>query len=131
MARDIFSIKDEDLEVIQNKMREYQGDTEEVINNFLMNEASKIFTDSIINYIPLSNRNKKHAKLSNPLMHTQKYNLELIIKTKSKFNYLYFPQNAEGTSKGKQPNDFMEKGIDAEYDNVINRLIEKLQNNNL
>ena len=48
--------------------------------------------------------------------------------TKTKFNYLYFPQNAEGTSKGKIPNDFMERGIDAEYDNVVNGILEKLQN---
>ena len=45
-------------------------------------------------------------------------------------NYLYFPQEAEGVHfQGKVPNDFMQHGVDAQYDNVVNNLLEKLQNN--
>ena len=58
----------------------------------------------------------------------QKENLSLYIHTKSQYNYLYFPQEAEGTSSGKTPNDFMQHGIDAKYDTVVNQMLEKLQN---
>ena len=88
-------------------------------------QAKEKFIQSITNLIPVSRVNKRrHAKNSNPLDGKIRNNLTLWIHTKPKFNYLYFPQNAEGTSKGKIPNDFMERGIDAEYDNVVNGILE-------
>lgn len=130
MARAIFTIDDNDMLTIQQRIKEFQGDAEKTINDFLMNEASETFKTSIINFIPVSKAKKrKHAKTSDPLEHKQERNLELIIKTKTKYNYLYFPQNAEGTSKHNAPNDFVQKGVDREYDNVINSLLDKLQNN--
>lgn len=128
MAGIDFSLKEEDLQRIQNSIQQFEGDCENVINDYLNDEAKNKFIQSITNLIPVSNVNKKrHAKSSNPLDGKVRNNLTLWIHTKSKFNYLYFPQNAEGTSKGKSPNDFMEKGIEAEYDNVVNGILEKLQ----
>ena len=128
MAGVDFSLKEEDLERIQEAIMDFEDDAEKVINDCLANEAKDKFITSINNLIPVSNKNKKqHAKTSNPLDGKVRNNLTLWIHTKTKYNYLYFPQNAEGTSKGKSPNNFMEKGIDAEYDNVVNEILEKLQ----
>lgn len=128
MAGVDFSLKAEDLEKIQQSIMDFEGDAEKVINDCLNNEVKEMFTKSITNLIPVSDtEKKKHAKTSNPLDGKVRNNLTLWIHTKSKFNYLYFPQNAEGTSKGKSPNDFMDKGIDAEYDNAVNIILEKLQ----
>lgn len=129
MAGINFSLKEEDLQRIQNSIQQFEYDAEKVINDYLDSDAKDKFIASITNLIPVSNVNKRiHAKNSNPLDGKVRNNLTLWIHTKPKFNYLYFPQNAEGTSKGKSPNDFMEKGIDAEYDNVVNGILEKLQN---
>lgn len=130
MAKAVFTINDQDMLTIKETIASYEGNAEQVINDFLMNEAAETFESSIIDFIPVSKVQKKnHARDSKPLRHDQKYNLELIIRTKTKYNYLYFPQSAEGTSKGKTENDFVQKGIDREYSNVINQLIDKLQNN--
>lgn len=123
-----FSLKEEDLGRIQEAIMDFRDDVESVINDCLANEVKELLTNSITNLIPVSDKNKKqHAKTSNPLDGKVRNNLTLWIHTKPKYNYLYFPQNAEGTSKSNSPNDFMDKGIDAEYDNVVNIMLEKLQ----
>ena len=129
MASVEFSIKDEDINKINEAITNFEGNAERVINDYLGTQAKEKFIQSITNLIPVAPVNKRrHAKNSNPLDGKIRNNLTLWIHTKTKFNYLYFPQNAEGTSKGKIPNDFMERGIDAEYDNVVNGILEKLQN---
>lgn len=127
MATSKFEIKQEDLNKIEEAILEYGENSEKVINDYLNSVAKNKFMAAIKDYMPVSNRRKIHAKTSNSI-DSISYNLALVIKTKSKFNYLYFPQTGEGTSKGKSPNDFMEKGIDKEYDNVINGILDKLKN---
>ena len=132
MAGVDFSLKEEDLGRIQEAIMDFGNDAESVINECLKKSVSKVFRKTITNIIPVSEgkypsqRGKIHAKTSNPLR-SMTDNLTLTIKSKTEFNYLYFPQMGEGTSKYKQPNDFMEKGIDAEYDNAVNIILEKLQ----
>lgn len=128
MASTRFELKQEDLLKLQLAMKEFDGDVEQVVNDYLEHEVNEIFRESIVNLIPVSKINKKnHAKTSNPLIGEMSDNLTLYIHTKTKYNYLYFPQNAEGTSKGKTPNDFMEEGLNAKYDEVVNGILEKLQ----
>lgn len=128
-----FSIKYEDIERINKAVQECEGNVEDVINEYLKNKAKKKFIDSITNLIPVSKGKypsqigKIHAKNSKPLTGKLIGNLTLKISTKTEFNYLYFPQMAEGTSEGKQPNDFMEKGIDEVYDNVVNEMLNKIK----
>ena len=128
MASINFTLKDEDLLKIQEAITDFEGDAEKVINECLANEVKDKFINSITNLIPISDRNKRHAKTSNPLDGKVRNNLTLWIHTKPQYNYLYFPQNAEGQSKGNSPNDFMDKGIDVEYDNAVNMILDKLQN---
>lgn len=128
MAGVEISLKVDDLEKIQEAIVSFSDDAENVINECLANEVKDKLITSITNFIPVSNQNKRHAKTSKPLEGQVRNNLTLWIHTKSKFYYLYFPQNAEGQSKNKSPNEFMEKGIDAEYENVVNTLLDKLQN---
>lgn len=127
MAGVVFSLKEDDLERIQEAIINLGDDAENVINECLANEVKNQLITSITNFIPVSSQNKKHAKSSNPLDGSIRNNLTLWIHTKSKYNYLYFPQNAEGQSRNNSPNDFIEKGINAEYDNVVNTILEKLQ----
>lgn len=123
-----FSIKENDLERIKEAIIDFGDNAENVINECLANEVKNTLITSITNFIPVSKKNKKHAKTSNPLQGDVRNNLTLWIRTKPKFNYLYFPQNAEGQSRNNSPNDFMEKGINNEYDNVVNTILDKLQN---
>lgn len=128
MARANFGMSDEDVKRLQRAIINYGEGAEQVINDYLKTNASDIFIKSIVNLIPVSNVNKTHAKNSNPLKAEQIDNLSLYIHTKNKFNYLYFPQEGEGTSSGKAQNDFMQYGVDAKYDYIVNEMLDKLQN---
>lgn len=124
-----FSIESNGFEELQKAIQEFGEGSEEVINNALVNEVYDIFNPSIVNLIPVSSRDKRHAKYSDPLIGEQETNLELYIHTKKKFNYLFFPQNAHGCKfVGKSPNDFMIDGVTREMDNAINIILDKLIN---
>ena len=129
MASTNFQLEYEDILRLQEAIMNYGDGAEEVINDYLTQQANKMFTDSITNLIPVSDRNKPHAKDNKPLKGQLIDNLTLKIGTISKYHYLYFPQTATGSHfEGKAPNDFMEKGLNSEYDNVVNGMLEALQN---
>ena len=130
MAGARFEIEAEDIQRLQEAIMNYGDGAERIINDYLTQQANEMFRKSIDNLIPVSDRDKQHAKGSDPLKGELVSNLELYIHTKPKFHYLYFPQTATGVHfQGKAPNDFMEEGLLAEYDNVINGMLDALQNN--
>ena len=120
---------DGDFAKIQDKIREFSDGAEQVINEYLINQASDIFMDSITNLIPVSDRQKKHAKQNAPLVGEQKENLVLYIHTRKPWHYLYFPDEGEGTSLGQKAHDFMGEGVEAKYDEVVNGMLDALINN--
>jgi hypothetical protein len=127
MANAKFELKSEDVEKISKAIAGFEGDAEVAINTYLRDIGRVKMSTAIQNLIPISKVNKKHAKDSDPLK-TELFNLVLTIKTKTKYNYLYFPQTGEGTSEGNGPNDFMQDGIDSIYDNIVNDMLEQIQN---
>lgn len=125
MAGVKFELKENDFEKVINAIIEFEGNSEKIINQYLEEEAKNKIIDSIINLIPVSASRKKHAKRSNPLDGKRRSNLTLTITSKNKYNYLYFPDQGEGTNKVAK--EFMEKGIDNVYEDVVNSMLEKLQ----
>lgn len=128
MAGASFSLDDKDIDRLVTAIKNYEGHAEEALGNYLRNEADEIFRPSIENLIPVSNRDKKHARNSAPLTGDMQGNLSLYIHTKKAWHYLYFPDEGEGTSKGQAPHDFMGKGVEKEYDTVINGMLDSLIN---
>ena len=121
----LFTINDDDIEKIHKAIRDFGEGAEKVLNEYLQTEASEKFKTAITNLIPVSDRNKTHAKNSNPIEGKMVDNLALYMHSIKRFNYLYFPDEGEGTSIG-QPHDFMQKGIDSEYDTVVNEMLDRL-----
>ena len=130
MARANFELSAEDVKRIQEAIMNFGDGAERIINDYLEVQANEIFKQSIINLIPVSDRDKKHAKDSSPLTGELSGNLELYIHTKTQYNYLYFPQTASGVHfEGKAPNDFMQDGVDNKINEVVDGMIEALMNN--
>ena len=122
-----FSLESKDFEKVQEAILKFGEDAEETINQTLLNEVNQIFNPAIVGFIPVSVRDKKHAKYNDPIIGEQKTTLELYMHSKKPYNYLFFPQNAHGCKfVGKLPNDFMMKGIEVQFDNAINILLDKL-----
>lgn len=128
MAKINFEMKREDVEKITNLLSKIPQNAEETINNYLHNEGKTKLVKSITNYIPVSPKTTRHAKMSD-WYETKNFNLALQIKNARKFYYIYFPLTATGTSIKKHPNDFFTKGIDVVYDDVVSEMLEEIQNN--
>lgn len=122
-----FTLEDKDLELLKQRIQEYGTGAEDVINKYLHGEGKESIMKSIEDYTPVSSRKKVHAKGSMPYQGTG-YNLSVTVKTKTKYNYLYFPDAGEGTSARNPKNSgFMEKGLDAIYEKVVEGMLKAVE----
>ncbi|MFR4670875.1 MAG: hypothetical protein ACLT69_13670 [Intestinibacter bartlettii] len=129
MAGINFSLEYEDVQKIQQAIGNYEDKAEDVINKYMHGEG-KDKNKSIHNCIPVSDRNKKHARDADSLTN-KNFNLGIRITTKQKYNYLVFPMTASGTSQGKSEKLFMEEGVKKVKDNVVNEILDKLREVNI
>lgn len=129
-----FVLKDSDIEKVQEAIVKYGENSESVLNNFLHTKASDQLVRSITNYIPVSKNGDYHAK-SHKWYEVANYNLTIEIsnslagKRGTSFYYLYYVLTGTGTSKKKGETDFFQLGIDAQYDNIVNEMLDLLTNN--
>ncbi len=128
MAGAGFSLHDEDVNKLIDAIQGFEGDAEDALSDYIKNEVPDIAKPSIQNLIPVSDRNKTHAKTSAPFTEDMEGKLSIYIHTKKQWHYLYFPDEGEGTSKGQMPHDFMMQGVESEYDTLVNGLLESLIN---
>lgn len=130
-----FSLKDTDIEKIRKAISRVGETSEEVVNNYLHNKAGKNITKSITQFIPKSPRkNVIHARGSN-WSEQDNYNLAVSISNSTRgsrgksFYYLYYVATGTGTNEEKGARDFMSKGMDKEYNNIVNGIIDELNKN--
>lgn len=130
-----FSLKDSDIEKVKQAIMRAGYTSESVINDYLHNVAGKKLSERMTMYIPLSpRRDVIHARNSN-WSEQENFNLAVSIgnslkgKRGTSFYYLYYVVTGTGTNKKKGARDFMEQGLNKEYDSVVNGLIEELGKN--
>lgn len=136
-----FAIKADDWQILENKIADYPGNAEDTINNYLHGDGVELITQSITNYIPLSTgrpsahanvkRKYKHKKVGSHARyakwyHTKNFNLAINITNIRDYYYLYFVQNGLGTSQASGGVDFMSKGIDSVYEQVLSGIYNAL-----
>lgn len=122
-----YELKNDDLEQINQMLSKIDGDTEKIVNDSLKSGAD-IMSEAIVNLIPVSNVNKKHAKFSNPLNKVF-INLGFSVATKKTFSYLFFPDQGQGKAKKKGAQKFFENGAQKSYDDITQKLIEDIEKN--
>ncbi len=118
-----YSLNAEQLDELINAVENDAEAAEIAITNYLATDGQRLIKSSIENLIPVSNRQKKHAKTSNPLQHDT-YNMSVVIYPKKPFYYLYYVDQAQGTSRGKQPADFMERGLEQVVEPLFNDMLQ-------
>lgn len=127
-----FELKDNDVERIKQSISNLGASSENVINDYLHNKGGQKIASGITNFIPVSKRDKRHAKHSKWYKQNN-FNLAVAIENstggKNSFYYLYYVATGTGTSKKNGPNDFMNKGMDKEYRSLVNELIDEIDKN--
>lgn len=123
------------FENLQKAMREYQGNTENVVNDVLHNEAGQLIHDAVKKLIPVSGKDwkgkKQAASKANSLL-IDTGNLSVTVRTKTAYNYLYFPDDGTNTrnhiGKNGIPQEFFKRGGESQTEEIVNRCINKLVN---
>lgn len=124
-----FELSYENIQKLETAMKQYQGNTEDAINEVLHNEAGTLFETEIKRLMPTSGRRWKGknppAKTSKSLR-IERGNLFVQVKNTSRYYYLYFPNDGTNTYNHIGGQFFFERGLENKETEVVNRCIEKL-----
>ena len=117
------SIKADDIDSLKELLEKFGENSHKIINEVLHSEeAANIVEDNISSLLPFSNRNWKGkaapASQSQPFKSDNSELLTLIIKTKKKYNYLYFPDDGSNTKNHQGNQHFMKRGADASVSTI-------------
>lgn len=119
----------EDLERLRERISELGDTAEDTVNEVLHNEGADTVKRDLTTYLPVSQKNKVHAKTSNP-WRTTNINLGLDITTAGKFGYLIFPDEGRGI-RNPVKQDFTGKGLKTAQPKLVedlqSKIIEKLE----
>lgn len=122
-----YEFRYEDSQQIEAWFKQHGQAVEDITNDYLDQKGSKEIIDSIIEFMPVSKRNKKHAKHSNPLK-KQMINLGVIILSKPKYGYLVFPNEGRGF-RNPIAQHFAEKGLEKASGPIIAGLAKEIEIN--
>ena len=133
MARAVFSLDTESYNKLFELMKQFEGQAPRTVNDILWSEGGPLITEAIINLLPTSNRRwkgKKPAAKSSAPFTQENGEFSVTVKTKSAYNYLYFPDDGTNTKRHIGEQYFMFGGADAKQKEIIDlcvaALIEKL-----
>ncbi len=132
--------KHEDVSKLQKMIISYGEGAETELNEYIHNEGRDELVSGITQEMPVSDRNKRHAKFS--IWHEIKnYNLGVVISNNntgkntslsknkgSKTSFYYLAFVVDGT-KHIRANDFFTKGAEKKYSKIVDGLLKALNKN--
>ena len=94
-------------------------EVENIVNSYIHETAPSKIRPAIMGFVPVSNRQKRHAKDADAFSRQEDFNLGVRVMTAKQFNYLVFPDEGRGTSRINNPQNFTGRGVDAVRDELI------------
>ena len=128
---EVFRLDDKHIEQLQKAMQQYQGNTEEAINDVLHNWAGDYAQEEIKRLMPVSGKSwkgKRPSAKSSKSLQNENGNLSVTVKTTSNYNYLYFPDDGTNTRRHIGNQQFFKRGGEAVQDEIVQRCINRLVN---
>lgn len=127
------SIKAEEIDSLKELLDKFGEKSYKIVNEVLhSDEAAKVVEDNISALLPFSSRNWKGkstpASQAQPFRSDNSELLTLIIKTKKKYNYLYFPDDGSNTKNHRGNQHFMKRGGDASVSTIAQLCAAQLMN---
>ncbi|MCQ2479029.1 MAG: hypothetical protein MJ120_00205 [Clostridia bacterium] len=127
MANETYKLDYSDISDLMRELTSRGAKVEPVLNTYIHSTAPNIIKPSMTALVPVSDRNKKHAKSSNPFGRQEDFNLKVKIITSKPFNYLVFPDEGLGTSYNHAPQNFTGRGLEKVLDRMAEEMTEQLQ----
>lgn len=127
----VLELKAEEIAKLEKEMIDFQGDTENVINDVLHNEASTLIQDAVRRLMPVSGetwKGKKPAAQTGKSLMDVQGNLSITVKTSKQYQYLYFPDDGTNTRRHVGNQQFFQRGGESQIDEIKNRCINRLSN---
>ena len=110
---------------LEDALKKSATNLEPKLNEYLHIKGSKEVMKSVIDFTPISNRNKAHAKESGSLK-TSTSNLSFEVTTKGKFRYLFFPDQGIG-KHNLVAQQFFERGLKSKEDKMFNDIMKVIE----
>lgn len=126
-----FKLDAAEFDRLTERIKEYQGDAENAINEVLWGEGAQLISAAIMELLPRSGRTwqgKKRAAKDAAPFSQENDNLSVIVRSKHGYNYLYFPDDGSNTKKHEGNQHFMFRGAENEQERIIDLCIAKLTN---
>lgn len=127
----VFRIDAKEFDRLQNAIKNFPGEAEEVINDVLHTEGSQLIQDAVRNLMPESGRDwkgKKAAAKSAKSLTDTKGNLFVEVRTTNNYHYLYFPDDGTNTKKHAGNQQFFLQGGESQQETIVDLCIKKLTN---
>ena len=107
-----FSLNYTESQRYEELLKQLPNRSEAVINKYLEATGIEIARREMENLTPVSDRQKSHAKYAKPYSRQEFPNLGFTVITSKAYNYLVFPDEGLGTSKGKAAQQFASRGVE-------------------
>lgn len=128
-----FELDFDEVESLQQKMDEYGTGAQRIINDVLHGEGGQKIKDQIHLLIPSSGRHWKGKRVpaasADSLQQVNNEMLAVTIKSKTAYNYLYFPDDGSNTRRHAGNQQFFQHGAEEAADSVVEMCLGKLTEN--
>lgn len=128
-----FELDFDEVESLSQKMEEYGSGAHRIINDVLHGEGGEKIKDQIHMLIPSSGRHWKGkrspAASADSLQQVNNEMLAVTIKSKTAYNYLYFPDDGSNTKNHAGNQQFFQRGAEGAADSVVDLCLGKLTEN--
>ena len=128
-----FELDFDEVESLQQKMEEYGAGAQRIINDVLHGEGGQTIKDKIHMLIPSSGRHWKGkrapAASADSLQQVNNEMLAVTIKSKTAYNYLYFPDDGSNTVRHAGGQQFFQHGAEDAAYSVVEMCLGKLTEN--
>lgn len=117
-------------ERLEAAIQQYGIKSIKTINDVIHKEAPEIIKDNIHGLLPSSGRRWKGkptaARNTMPFTENTGEELAVTIKTKPKYDYLYFPDDGSNTRRHVGNQQFMRRGAEKSRDRIIDICVGRL-----
>ena len=125
-----FEMDYSEVESLAQAMEQYGEGSLRIINDVLHGEGGEKIKESIHMLIPASGRTWKGKKApagtADSLQQMNNETLAVTIKTRTAYNYLYFPDDGSNTMHHAGGQHFFQQGAEDSADQIIDLCIGKL-----